>query len=137
LTGTSGQTSSPATYGQLNTIRTLILVALVFNILAIIGYVIALVILGVAASAAPPAAAVLGAFIFIDIVFLIVAVLVMTHAWSMYSAAERGDIAALKSLNSLGWDIAALIFSGIVPGVLLLVAYGSVQDLPAAIAMPS
>ena len=111
--------------------------ALVFNILAIIGYVIALVILGVAASAAPPAAAVLGAFIFIDIVFLIVAVLVMTHAWSMYSAAERGDIATLKSLNSLGWDIVVLIFSGIVPGVLLLIAYGSAQDLPAAIAMPS
>jgi hypothetical protein len=48
----------------------------------------------------------------------------------MRSAANNGDIAALKSYNSLGWAIVALIFTNIVSGVLLLIAHGDIDNLP-------
>ena len=56
--------------------------------------------------------------------------MVISRTWKMYSAVQNGDIATLKSLNSLGWAIVALIFSGIIPGVLLLIAHGRIEDLP-------
>jgi hypothetical protein len=64
------------------------------------------------------------------LVALIINVLVVRRTWRMYSAANNGDIATLKSLNSLGWAIVALIFSGIIPGILLLIAHGRISDLP-------
>ena len=72
----------------------------------------------------------LGLIGFLSLVFLIIDVLVVRRTWNMYSAVKNGDIAALKSLNSLGWAIVALIFSGVIPGVLLLIAHGRIEDLP-------
>jgi heme/copper-type cytochrome/quinol oxidase subunit 2 len=111
----------------------MVLVALVF---AIIGAIFQLAVLGIAGflgaviPAQSAAGLVLGFEGFLMLVFLIVNVMVISRTWKMYSAAEKGDVVALKPLNSLGWAIAALIVSGIIPGVLLLIAHGRIEDLP-------
>jgi hypothetical protein len=115
----------------------MVLVALIF---AIIGTILELVLLddviflGAAISklgvAGQAASAELGFIGFLLLVFLVIDVLVVRRSWRIYSAAKNGDIAALKSLNSLGWAIVALIFAGVVAGVLLLIAYGRINDLP-------
>jgi len=78
----------------------------------------------------PVASAELGVIGFLSVVFLIIDAVVISRTWKMYSAVKNGDIATLKSLNSLGWAIVALIFSGVIPGVLLLIAHGRIEDLP-------
>jgi hypothetical protein len=47
----------------------------------------------------------------------------------MRGAAERGDIPRLKALNSTGWAIIGLFFTGIITGVMLLLANGPINDL--------
>ena len=66
------------------------------------------------------------------ILFLImfaVSIIVTIRIYRMYKAANSGDIASLKSMNSLGWAIIALIFSGLIPGIMLLIAHGPIQQL--------
>jgi len=58
-----------------------------------------------------------------------VTVIVMSRTVRMLRAASRGDIAVLKRLNSDGWAIVALIFSGLVQGLLLLGASGAIKTL--------
>jgi hypothetical protein len=115
----------------------MVLVALIFAILALIGEIVVLGLVGFAGAVmseqgivSPVASAELGVIGFLSVVFLIIDVLVISRTWKMYSAVKNGDIAALKSLNSLGWAIVALIFSGVIPGVLLLIAHGRIEDLP-------
>lgn len=133
MASASGQAPSPDVERALGSIRTMVLVALVF---AIIGAIFQLAVLGIAGflgaviPAQSAAGLVLGFEGFLMLVFLIVNVMVISRTWKMYSAAEKGDVVALKPLNSLGWAIAALIVSGIIPGVLLLIAHGRIEDLP-------
>ncbi|MGC8982096.1 MAG: SHOCT domain-containing protein, partial [Minisyncoccia bacterium] len=44
-------------------------------------------------------------------------------------AANKGDIQKLKELNSIGWAIVALIFTGIIPGIMLLIAHSAIEQL--------
>ena len=132
-----GQAPSPDVERALGSIGTMVLVALIFAILALIGEIVALGLVGFAGAVmseqgivSPAASAELGLIGFLSVVFLIIDVLVISRTWKMYSAVKEGDIATLKSLNSLGWAIAALICSGIVSGVLLLIAHGRIEDLP-------
>ena len=132
-----GQAPSPKVERALGSISTMVLVALIFAILALIGEIVVLGLVGFAGAAmseqgivSPAASAELGVIGFLSVVFLIIDVLVISRTWKMYSAVKNGDIATLKSLNSLGWAIVALIFSGIIPGVLLLIAHGRIEDLP-------
>jgi len=76
------------------------------------------------------ASAPVGLAVTFSVIFLMIDFTVIAYATRIYSAADRGDVTALKSLNSLGWAIVALIFSGVIPGVLLLIAYGRIEDLP-------
>ena len=137
MASASGQAPSPEVERSLGSISTMVLVALIFAILALIGEIVVLGLVGFAGAVmseqgivSPAASAELGVIGFFSVVFLIIDVLVISRTWKMYSAVKNGDIAALKSLNSLGWAIAALIFSGVIPGVLLLIAHGSIEDLP-------
>ncbi|WP_211096498.1 hypothetical protein [Acidilobus sp. 7A] len=137
MASASGQAPSPEVERSLGSIRTMVLVALIFAILALIGEIVALGLVGFAGAViskqgivSPVASAELGLIGFLSVIFLIIDVVVVRCAWKMYSAVQNGDIAALKSLNSLGWAIVALIFSGVIPGVLLLIAHGRIEDLP-------
>jgi len=137
LASASGQAPSPEVERALGSISTMVLVALIFAILALIGEIVVLGLVGFAGAAmseqgivSPAASAELGVIGFLSVIFLIIDVVVISRTWKMYSAVKNGDIATLKSLNSLGWAIVALIFSGIIPGVLLLIAHGRIEDLP-------
>ncbi|ESQ22353.1 MAG: hypothetical protein MGAcid_16650 [uncultured Acidilobus sp. MG] len=132
-----GQAPSPEVERALGSISTMVLVALIFAILALIGEIVVLGLVGFASAVmseqgivSPAASAELGVIGFLSVVFLIIDAVVISRTWKMYSAVKNGDIATLKSLNSLGWAIVALIFSGIIPGVLLLIAHGRIEDLP-------
>jgi putative membrane protein len=65
------------------------------------------------------------------LVFMIPSVLVMRRAESIYHAAKRNDVNGLKDADSVGWAVVALIFTGVIPGILLLVAHGSIPELEA------
>jgi len=137
LASAPGQAPSPEVERALGSISTMVLVALIFAIIAAILWIVVLGLVGFAGAVmseqgivSPVASAELGVIGFLSVIFLIIDVLVISRTWKMYSAVKNGDIATLKSLNSLGWAIVALIFSGVIPGVLLLIAYGSINDLP-------
>jgi putative membrane protein len=103
--------------GKLSTIKTYLLVAFIFNLLAVIGFAIATLVFLI--------------FIvgIIFIIPLVIAILILSRTMSMRSAAERGDIAKLKELNSIGWAILALILAGTINGIMLILAYGAINDL--------
>jgi len=137
LASAPGQAPSPDVERALGSISTMVLVSLIFAILALIGEIVVLGLVGFAGAVmseqgivSPAASAELGFIGFLSVVFLIIDVVVISRTWKMYSAVKNGDIATLKSLNSLGWAIVALIFSGVIPGVLLLIAHGRIEDLP-------
>jgi hypothetical protein len=48
----------------------------------------------------------------------------------MRNAVVQKDLQQLKELNSIGWAIAAIILGGLVPGVMMIVAYSQINDLP-------
>lgn len=102
---------------KLSTIRTYLLVALIFNVLALLAWLVwtvifLIVIIGV-----------------IFIIPLVISILTLRRILRMRSAATTGDIATLKQLNSTGWSIIALLFAGIIPGVMLLIADGTINEL--------
>ena len=65
----------------------------------------------------------------IAVVFLIPSILVMRHSGRLYNAAKRADVQELKYADSVGWGVVALIFTGVIPGIMLLIAHGSISDL--------
>jgi heme/copper-type cytochrome/quinol oxidase subunit 2 len=52
-----------------------------------------------------------------------------TRIRKMYTAVNTGDIATLKSLNNMMWAILALIFAGVLPGIMLLISFGPINEL--------
>jgi len=130
----SNQPQNPA----LGSIRTELLVGLIFAILALIGFLIAtiymLAIVPFFYVVAPgaPVTVIMGMFITYGIIFLIffiISIVVTVRIYKMYKAANAGDVATLKSMNSIAWGIIALIFSGLIPGIMLLIAHGTIQQL--------
>jgi hypothetical protein len=127
-----------ASGNQLGSIKTEILVAWIFALLVVIGWIIGLLVgiyylifLGILGGPyVGPVFLVTG--IIYTVVFLILmipSILVMNRTNRMRKAANKGDISRLKELNSIGWAIVALIFSGIIPGVMLLIAHGPIEEL--------
>lgn len=116
---------------RLGRVRTLILVARVFTLLVLIvcaGYFLIDVIKG-------------GGFVFWGITFLPVlpgtllvlifgvpTFLVFGRLNQIQRAVEKGDVARLKALNSLEWALPALIFSGVIPGIMLLVTHRLMEE---------
>lgn len=68
--------------------------------------------------AAPPAA-----FGVITLALPVLDVLVLMRIYKMCKAAGSGNVATLKSLDSIGWAIVALIFAGLIPGIMLILAH--------------
>jgi putative membrane protein len=52
-----------------------------------------------------------------------------TRIRKMYTAVNTGDVATLKSLNNMMWAILALIFAGVLPGIMLLISFGPINEL--------
>lgn len=142
---TSNQTPSQAPYpntSKLGSIKTELLVAFIFSLLVLILYIILLVSMVATVLAAAPRAPTSGyqatstagliSIVLIAVIFVVLiipSILVVRRINRMRRAANRGDVASLKKLNSVGWAILALLFNGVIAGVLLLVANGAINDL--------
>lgn len=135
---------------QLESIKTYLLVAFIFAILALVPWVLALIFWSVvplvgaivASLAATPTP--FGGMVNIyssGVIIWAVFWLIFWGTWAVFGllctlrinkmrrAADRGDLPRLKALNSVGWGVAAIFFSGIVPGIMLLIAAGPIKSL--------
>jgi hypothetical protein len=132
------------TQSELGSIRTEILIAFIFEILALVSWIIIIIVFGILGLfSAAELASYLGwhsiyvtsilvaaiVYIVVFLILLIPTILVIIRTNKMRIAANKGDIKTLKELNSIGWAIVALIFSGIIPGIMLLVAAGPITSL--------
>jgi hypothetical protein len=63
------------------------------------------------------------------VVMMIPTIFVFQRISRMRGAANRDDVDQLRKLNSVGWAIVALIFSAIIPGIILLIAHSPIERL--------
>lgn len=131
----SDQTPPPpppsAATDRLASIRTYMLIAFIFSLLFMIVWIGAAfwTIVAFAAFAAVGFGFVV---IFPAIVYFVlfaVSVIVFLRIWKMYKAANAGDIATLKATSNILWAIIALIFAGVLPGIMLIIADGPIKQL--------
>ncbi len=126
---------------KLASLKTYMLIAFIFNILAIIGFVI-YGIWDIYAGAT--VSSYLGGYwgyaagwgtttIIVGVVMLVIggiaAWIFLTRVNPMYKAANTGNVATLKALNNMMWAILALIFAGVLPGIMLLISFGPINEL--------
>ena len=128
----------PPTDTRLASIRTYILIAWIFSIISMIAFVLGAVsyIITFATFSALTFGYGIGFFsgIFIvyAVVFLVFAVfsfMVFMRVWKMYKAVNAGDIATLKATSNMMWAIIALIFAGVIPGIMLIISDGPIKQL--------
>ena len=121
----------PPTTDRLGTIKTYILIAFIFSILFMIVW-IAEALWTIAAFAILSAVG-LGIFVILPaIVYFVlfaVSVIVFLRIWKMYKAVNAGDIATLKATSNMLWAIIALIFAGVIPGIMLIISDGPIKQL--------
>jgi len=67
------------------------------------------------------------------LIWLIPTIVIMRRIGSMYRAASNGNIVQLKEISSQSWAVVALIFAGVIPGIMLWIAYGPINALPSNI----
>lgn len=65
----------------------------------------------------------------LDLIWLVGGIAVLIRIRSTRKAAERNDIAKLKTMASTGWAIAGFIFTGIIPGILMSMTDGKIKQL--------
>jgi len=127
-----------ASGSQLGSIKTEILVAWIFALLVVIGWIIGLLVgvyyfifLGILGGSylGPYFVGIGITYTIVFLILMIPSILVMNRTNRMRKAANKGEITRLKELNSIGWAIVALIFSGIIPGVMLLIVHGPIEEL--------
>jgi len=135
---------------QLESVKTYLLVAFIFSILALVPWALALIfwsvipLVGAIVASMTATQSPLGGVVNIYssgvIVFavlwllfwgswLVFGFLCMLRIHKMRQAADRGDLSRLKALNSVGWAVAAIFFAGIIPGIMLLIASGPIKML--------
>jgi hypothetical protein len=129
----------PPTAGTpLATIKTYILIAWIFSIIAMIAFAlgaVSYIITFATFSAFTFGYGVgffSGIFLVYAVVFLVFAVLsfmVFMRVWKMYKAVNAGDIATLKATSNMMWAIIALICAGVIPGIMLIISDGPIKQL--------
>jgi hypothetical protein len=63
------------------------------------------------------------------LVFMGLVVYLLVRINRLRKAAERADLVTLKRYNSLGWAIFALLFTGIIAGIMLLLVNGPIKEI--------
>jgi len=116
---------------RLSSIRTYMLIAFIFSLLFMIVWVgAALWTIFVFAAFSVVG---LGFFVILPaIVYFVlfaVSLIVFLRIWKMYKAANAGDIATLKATSNILWAIIALIFAGVIPGIMLIISDGPIHQL--------
>ena len=125
---------------KLASLKTYMLIAFIFNIIAMIAFLLG----GIwQIYAGATVSSYLGYWgyaagwgtgtIIVGIVFLVLGgfslFIFFTRIRKMYTAVNVGDVATLKSLNNMMWAILALIFAGVLPGIMLLISFGPINEL--------
>ena len=135
---------------KLASIKTYMLIAFIFNIIGMIGFGLAGIWQIIAYATFSGYYNYWGAYVggfatgmlitgIVFLVFFIFALLIFMRVRKMYTAANRGDIATLKQYNNMMWAILALIFTGVISGIMLLISFGPINELgqaPPAYAPP-
>jgi putative membrane protein len=127
----------PPTSGtSLGTIRTYILIAWIVSIIAMIGFLLSAVWQIIAYATFSSAFYVFGyvatyliVYGIVYLVFGILSILVFLRVWKMWKAVNANDIATLKATSNMMWAIIALIFAGVLPGIMLILADGPIKQL--------
>ena len=109
----------------LGDVKTYLTIALIFAAFATAVVLAFALVYTAAAVHVSPLAGVAGIFVALSLLD----VYIIYYIVKMYRAASSGDVAALKTRNSLGWAVLALLFAGVVPGIMLILAHGSVERL--------
>jgi len=108
-------------------VKTEILVCCIFALLVLIawiwGFLWYTIVLGIFSASTPSSLGI------ISLVMMVPSIFVFRHANQMRRAANIGNIFRLKQLNSVGWGIVALIFTGVITGIMLLIAHMSINEL--------
>ena len=63
------------------------------------------------------------------LIFMVPAFLVFLRIWKMYKAVNAGDLVTLKATSNMMWAIIALIFAGVIPGIMLIISDGPIKQL--------
>lgn len=124
----------PQTTDRLSSIRTYILIAWIFSLIALIGFALAGIsyFITFATFSALTFGFFTGIFIVYGIVFLVfaaVSFMVFMRIGKMRRAANTSDIATLKATSNMMWAIIALIFAGVIPGIMLIISDGPINQL--------
>jgi putative membrane protein len=123
---------------KLGTVRTYILIAFIFAIIIMIGWLLAGIsyIITFATFSSLTFGYGFGFFSGIFLVYAVVffvlmavSVIVFLRIWKMWKAVNAGDIATLKATSNMMWAIIALIFAGVIPGIMLIIADGPIKQL--------
>ena len=121
----------PQSNTNLATVKTYMLIAFIFSIIFVIVWIGAA--LSVLSAFAYATAVGLGFFFvlpaLIYLVLFAVSIIVFLRIYKMYKAANAGDIATLKETSNILWAIIALIFAGVIPGIMLILADGPIKQL--------
>ena len=116
---------------NLATIKTYMLIAFIFSIIFVIVWIGAA--LWTLAAFAFLSVVGLGLFVLLPaIVYLVLfafSIMVFLRIYKMYKAANAGDIATLKATSNILWAIIALIFAGVIPGIMLIISDGPIKQL--------
>jgi len=121
----------PTANTNLATIKTYMLIAFIFSIIFVIVWIGAA--LWTFAAFAFLSVVGLGIFVLLPaIVYLVLfafSIIVFLRIYKMYKAANAGDIATLKATSNMLWAIIALIFAGVIPGIMLIISDGPIKQL--------
>jgi putative membrane protein len=116
---------------NLATIKTYMLIAFIFSILFVIVWIGAA--LSTLATFALFSVVGLGFFMLLPAIIYMVlfafSIIVFLRVYKMYKAANAGDIATLKETSNMMWAIIALIFAGVIPGIMLIISDGPIKQL--------
>ena len=116
---------------SLSTIRTYMLIAFIFSLLFMIVWIGA-ALWTIAVFATASFFGVGFFFLMPAIVYFVlfaVSIIVFMRIYKMYKAANAGDIATLKATSNILWAIIALIFAGVIPGIMLIISDGPIKQL--------
>jgi len=128
---TSPPPPPPSVDTKLSSIKTYMLIAFIFSLLFMIVWVGAalwtIFVFAVAATFGFGIFVILPAIVYF--VLFAVSLIVFLRIWKMYKAVNAGDIATLKATSNIMWAIIALIFAGVIPGIMLIISDGPIHQL--------
>lgn len=136
--GTQGFNIDNMFSNDFQTSKTLILIAMIFSIIAIVAFAIsgfsdvisALTLSALYASNGVPApitVSFLYVYSAVYVIMFLASIIVFLRVKKIYDSLKMGNLQQALMLNSIAWGVIALIFSGIITGILMLISRGYME----------